>query len=146
MSVGFPLVGTGEKNALFISFSSGSRAKLRTLPARELRRLLLLFKLFALLSEAFFLRVPARDGIGVSPCEAIEFDRCIVGPSTMELPRWLASHSSLKRLCSRALAAACDNGDDSIGFPGTVAKSVPALPIPSLVFGVDDNGYPPWST
>ena len=127
ISVGLPLVGTGEKNALCISSSSAGawRTKLRTLPALELRRLELLFKEPVLLRDAFFLRVPPLDGIRVSPCDMTELDRCI-GPSMIELPRWLASHSSLKRpLC----ATDCDSGDVSMGFPGADPdpKSVAAV-------------------
>jgi hypothetical protein len=123
--VGFPLVGTGEKNALCISsMSPGAwRTKLRTLPALELRRLELLFKEPVLRREAFFFKVPPLDGITVSPCDMTELDRCI-GPSMMELPRWLASHSSLKRAFC---ATDCDSGDVSVGLPGADPKSVAAL-------------------
>ena len=66
----------------------------------------------------------------VSPCDMTELDRCI-GPSMIELPRWLASHSSLKRpLCARD----CDSGDVSVGFPG-------AGPDPKSVAAVAGNRF-----
>jgi hypothetical protein len=122
-----PLVGTGEKNALCISSISPGpwRTKLRTLPALELRRLELLFNEPVLRREAFFFKVAPLDGIRVSPWDMTELDRCI-GPSMIELPRWLASHSSLKRPLG---ATDCDSGDVSTGWPGADPdpKSVAAL-------------------
>ena len=63
-----------------------------------------------LLKDAFFFKVPPREGIRVSPCDITELDRCI-GPSIIELPRWLASHSSL----NLPWFADCAKGEASVG-------------------------------
>jgi hypothetical protein len=61
----------------------------------------------------------------LSPCDSIELVRCI-GPSIIELPRRLTSHSSLKRpkFCC---ATDCDSGEEVAGLPGVDPKSVPAV-------------------
>ena len=72
-----------------------------------LRRLLLRRKLLVRRIEFFFLRVLFRMGsCWSSPAEKLRTElvrsmaatllmRLLVGPSMMELPRWLASHSSV---------------------------------------------------
>ena len=76
--MGFPLVGTGVKKALYKSlpsyFSRSPRARLLTLPAARLLRLLLRLRLFPFLSEFFFFSVPPRDGVKVCDCDMTEFD------------------------------------------------------------------------
>lgn len=117
-SVGLPLVGTGQWKALCSSSSSGllCNARLRTLPAFMLRRLPDLLMLLALRSEDLFLRVLFRDSWTLlwpsRPPRALpvvepekELERWMLpamvllrrgtGPLMMELPRWLASHSSV---------------------------------------------------
>ena len=123
-SVGLPDVGTGQKKALFASSWSvvDWRARLLTLPAFILRRLLLRFRLPALRKEAFFFRVLPRDGVGppspVTPPTtepAKELERCMLvpaapalpsNPSTIDVPRWLASHSSVNLAGCEATGAA----------------------------------------
>jgi hypothetical protein len=60
-------------------------ARLRTLPALELLRLLERFNEPDLFMEAFFFNVPPLEGMRVSPCDIADADRCS-GPSIMELP------------------------------------------------------------
>ena len=67
--MGLPVVGTGVKKALFISEPcppiSSAKVKLLTLPGRLFFLLPLGFKLFFLLSDCRFLRVPPREGVKV---------------------------------------------------------------------------------
>ena len=101
-------------------------AKLLTLPARELRRLELLFKDDPLLRDAFFLRVVVPlEGVKVSPCDMTESDLCIVESSIMDTPLCAVSKSSvnLPWFC----ATDCDSGEDRAGLPGVAAKSVAML-------------------
>lgn len=134
------MVGTGEKKALCMSSISpdGCSARLRTLPALELRRLLFLFMLPLRLSTAFFFRVPVRDGTELSPWIALE--RCI-GLSNMELPRWLASHSSLNRPWFRS-GRDCDSGDEAVGLPGGDPKSGATVKDAGCERGVLAGPYP----
>lgn len=63
-SVGVPVVGTGQYNALWMPSGSeaGWRSKLLTLPARLLRRLLLRRRLLDRLMDGFFFNVLVRTG------------------------------------------------------------------------------------
>lgn len=100
--MGFPVVGTGQWNALCCSSSSvfDCKARLRTLPAFILLRLPLRFRLPPLLSDGFFFSVLLRDRLTLSdgPMDPeSELERCMVevlagpacstGPSMIELPR-----------------------------------------------------------
>lgn len=106
-SVGLPVVGMGQWKALWASSGSevDCKARLLTLPALMLRRLLLRFRLPLRRSEFFFLRVLLRTGnCWSSPALKLwtEAARCMLEPetwwpSTMEEPRWEAPHSSVKR-------------------------------------------------
>ena len=91
ISVGFPLVGTGQKKALRCSSVSLVlwSARLLTLPAFMLLRLLLLFRLPLLRSDCFFLRVlplereiwwPLAPSLAMTSdrWEAEEVERCIL--------------------------------------------------------------------
>lgn len=114
-------MGTGQLKAL--SSALDCRARLRTLPAFMLRRLPARLRLPLRRTEDFFLRVLDRENWMllepfttadpppvVEPAE--ELERCMLlmllaslvwlfvmarglGPFMMELPRWLASHSSV---------------------------------------------------
>jgi hypothetical protein len=145
ISVGLPVVGTGEKKALCISSISpaGCKARLRTLPALELRRLLLL-----LLNEAFFFNVPPLEGKAISPpieaapCDTAELDRWMPGPSMIELPLCDASHSSLNRPPYAGCAADCANSVESVGAAGVVPKSAALVAERCDAFGVLPAPYP----
>ena len=76
----------------------------------------------------------------LSPCDSVELVRCI-GPSIMELPRWLASHSSLN-LPWLFCAADSDSGDEAEGLPGVEPKSCAAVDSDKFAFGVLPGPYP----
>ena len=117
------------------------KAKLRTLPARELRRLELLFKEAPRFNEAFFFSVVPLDKVAVSPCDIMEFDLCIVGSSMIDTPLCATSKSSVN-LPWFCIAMDCDSGEDMEGLAGVAANSVPTLAFAGLERDVLVVPYP----
>lgn len=74
--MGLPVVGTGVKKALVISDpyppTSSAKVKLFTLAGRLSFLLPVRFKLFFLLSDCRFLRVPPREGVKVCDWDMVE--------------------------------------------------------------------------
>ena len=92
ISVGLPVVGTGVKKALFISdpFPATSSAKVKpfTLPGRLSLLLPLRFKLFFLLSDCRFLRVPPREGANGCDWDMVELAWWVSLSPIVEDPEW----------------------------------------------------------